>query len=98
LIGTRADPFGYYEELAPWKPDGIGIERHLLLDASHGVRVERADSFAYRVTYKGKSVLFELNDLSQVKPPAEALRPDEKFLGPILMSRPIRFFLSSIRS
>ena len=75
--------FGYYEELAPWKPDGTGIERHLLLDASHGLRVERADFFTYRVTYKGKSVLFELNDLSQVKPPAEVLRPDERFLGPI---------------
>jgi hypothetical protein len=85
--------FGYYEELVPWKPDGIGIERHLLLDASHGVRVERADSFAYRVTYNGKSVLFELNDLSQVKPPAEALRPDEKFLGPIFDESAIRFFL-----
>ena len=88
--------FGYYEELAPWKPDGIGIERHLLLDASHGVRVERverADSFAYRVTYNGKSVLFELNDLSQVKPPAGALRPEEKFLGPIFDESAIRFFL-----
>jgi hypothetical protein len=85
--------FGYYEELAPWKPEGIGIERYILLDASHGVRVERVDPLVYRVAYKGKNVQFELNDLSQVKPPAGAMRPDEKFLGPIFDESAIRFFL-----
>ena len=85
--------FGYYEEFAPWKPEGTGIERYVVLDASHGVRVERVEPLVYRVTYKGKSVVFELNDLSQVKPPAEALRPDEKFLGPIFDESAIRFFL-----
>jgi hypothetical protein len=85
--------FGYYEELAPWKPEGIGIERYIVLDASHGVRVERIAPLVYRVTYKGKSVVFELNDLSRVKPPAEAMRPDEKFLGPIFDESAIRFFL-----
>ena len=85
--------FGYYEELAPWKPEGIGIEQYMVLDASHGVQVERIDPLSYRVTYKGKSVAFELNDLSQVKPPAAALRADEKFLGPIFDELTIRFFL-----
>jgi len=85
--------FGYYEELAPWKPEGIGIERYIVLDASHGVLVERVDPLVYRVTYKGKSVVFELNDLSQVKPSAQAMRPDEKFLGPIFDESAIRFFL-----
>ena len=63
------------------------------LNASHGVQVERIDPLVYRVTYKGKSVLFDLNDLSQVKPPAGALRADEKFLGPIFDELAIRFFL-----
>jgi hypothetical protein len=85
--------FGYYEELAPWKPEGIGIERYVVLDASHGVQVERIDRLVYRVTYKGKSVVFELNDLSQVKPPAALLGADEKFLGPIFDESAIRFFL-----
>ena len=85
--------FGYYEEFAPWKPDGVGVEQYQVLDASHGVQVERVSPLSYRVTYKGKGVLLELNDLSQVKPPAEALRPDEKFLGPIFDKSAIRFFL-----
>jgi hypothetical protein len=85
--------FGYYEELAPWKPEGIGIERYAILDAAQGVQVERVDRLVYRVTYKGKSVVFELNDLSQVRPPAAALGADEKFLGPIFDESAIRFFL-----
>jgi hypothetical protein len=85
--------FGYYEELAPWKPDGMGVQQYIVLDASHGVQVERVDPLAYRVTYKSKSVLFKLSDLSQVKPPAGALRAEEKFLGPIFDESAIRFFL-----
>ena len=85
--------FGYYEELAPWKPEGKGIERYVVLDASQGVKVERVDPLAYRVTYKGKSVVFELNDLSLVKPPAGALSADERFLGPIFDESAIRFHL-----
>jgi hypothetical protein len=85
--------FGYYEELAPWKPEGIGIEEYALLDASQGVQVERVDRLVYRVTYKGKSVIFELNDLSQVKPPAAAMDTDERFMGPIFDESAIRFFL-----
>jgi len=85
--------FGYYEELAPWKPEGIGIEQYVVLDASHGVQVERIDRLVYRVTYKGKSVVFELNDLSRVRPPPSALGPDDKFLGPVFDESAIRFFL-----
>jgi hypothetical protein len=85
--------FGYYEELAAWEPEGIGLERYSLLDASHGVQVERVDFLVYRVTYKAKSVVFELNDLSQAKPPAGSLGVDEKYLGPIFDESAIRFFL-----
>ena len=84
--------FGYYEELAPWKPDGMGIERYLVLNASHGVQVERIDPLVYRVTYKGKSVLFELNDLSQVKPPAGALKQKRISWDRSSISSAIRFF------
>ena len=37
--------------------------------------------------------MFELNDLSQVKPPAAALAPKETFIGPIFDDSGIRFFL-----
>ena len=86
----KAD-FAYFEDTAQWYDDAP--VKHLLLDASQGVTVEKVVRLVYRVTYQGKSVVFALNDLSQVKPPAGTLGPDEKFLGPIFDESAIRFFL-----
>jgi hypothetical protein len=88
--------FGYYKDLADWM--GVQVDSELkgvdmVLDASHDVLVEKVDRLLYRVTYKGKSVVFALNDLSGVKPPPAAIGPDEKFLGPIFDESAIRFFL-----
>ena len=64
-----------------------------MLDASRGVTVEKVEPLAYRVSYGAKSVVFALNDLSQVKPPATALAPDEQFIGPVFDESALRFFL-----
>ncbi len=37
--------------------------------------------------------MFELNDLSKVVPPAHAIGPDEKYLGPVFDDSGMRFFL-----
>ena len=58
-----------------------------------GVTVEKVEPLVYRVSYQGKSVMFALNDLRGVKPPAGALGPDETFIGPIFDESAIRFFL-----
>jgi hypothetical protein len=81
--------FGYFEEYGAWKPEVSVTFR--LLDRSNGVVLEKVDRFLYRLTYGGKSVLFELNDLSAVSPPA--LAPDETFIGPICDESGVRFFL-----
>ena len=47
----------------------------------------------YRVTFGGKSVVFELNDLSKVTPPPGAVRKEERYLGPVFDESGIRFFL-----
>jgi hypothetical protein len=83
--------FSYYEDRGPWLPDDAGKE--MTLDATRGVTVEKVDALAYRLTYAGKSVVFALNDLSQVRPPAGALAPDDKFIGPIFDDSAVRFFL-----
>jgi hypothetical protein len=83
--------FGYYEQTSGWRDDTPITFR--VLDASNGVRLEKVEHFLYRLTYADKSVLFELNDLSQVKPPATALAPRERFIGPIFDDSGIRFFL-----
>ena len=83
--------FAYYEDLSEWKDKSETTYR--LLDQSHGVSVEKIDRLVYRVSYGDKRVVFELNDLSKVTPPPQALGPDEKFLGPVFDESGIRFFL-----
>src|SRR4029077_9901119 len=84
--------FAYYEDLAEYVPYKDEIT-YRLLDASHGVNVEKVAELVYRVTYGGKSVVFELNDLSNVKPPPGAFGPDEVYLGPVFDESATRFFL-----
>lgn len=83
--------FAYSEDLADWREETDVV--HMALDAGQDVQVERVERFLYRVTHRGKSVLFELNDLSGVKPPDGVLGPDEAFVGPIFDESGLRFFL-----
>src|SRR6185312_4267487 len=83
--------FAYSEDLAEWR--GETPVQHRILDESQGVKLEKVENLVYRMTYKDKSVIFELNDLSNVKPPANALAPDEVFIGPTFDESGIRFFL-----
>lgn len=88
--------FSYSEELAPWTLDGRegrGIEHYARLDAAYGVRVDRQSRFAYQVTYKGRTVTFRLNDLSETRPPAHLVAAGERFIGPVFDESAIRFFL-----
>ncbi len=83
--------FAYFEDSTEWNYEAEF--KHVALDDSHGVTVEKFDRLIYRVSYAGKSVLFALNDLSMVRPPAHAIGTDEKYLGPIFDESAIRFFL-----
>lgn len=82
--------FAYYEDTPTSAARAV---RHVVLDRSAGVRVERIARFLYRVSLGGRSVIFELNDLSGAAPPAGMLLSEEKFLGPIFDESGIRFFL-----
>jgi hypothetical protein len=83
--------FAFSEDLEGWRGDTP--ENHILLDGSNGVQVEKVQALLYRVTYQGKTVEFALNDLSDVRPPANALAPDEEFIGTTFDESAIRFFL-----
>jgi hypothetical protein len=79
--------FVYYRE------QGEGGDHEIMLEAARGVTIEKVETLAYRVAYGGRSVVFALNDLSQVRPPASALAPDEQFIGPVFDESALRFFL-----
>src|SRR4029079_7388333 len=81
----------YHEEMTECREDTA--DTHILLEPSRGVAVEKVDRLLYRISYREKSVLFALNDLSQVKPPASAVGPIERLIGPIFDESGVRFFL-----
>jgi hypothetical protein len=85
--------FGYYEEWTGWNQEDGKFNALTVLGAPEGVTVQKIDKLTYRVAYGEKSVVFELNDLSGVKPPDGTLAPGEKFVGPIFDESGIRFFL-----
>jgi len=89
--------FAYFEEMAGWRGDNTP-GNFVVLDEKKGVVLEKIERLVYRLTYRGKSVVFALNDLSQVKPPESALAPDETYIGPVFDESGIRFFLVYNRS
>ena len=83
--------FAYYVDLAEWKDqDPI---TYILLDQRNGVKVEKLEPLVYRISYGTRSVVFELNDLSKVKPPPSVLGADETYIGPVFDESAMRFFL-----
>jgi hypothetical protein len=89
--GGQTVHFTYFEQVSEWQQD-VHL-KHIVLDASNEVTTEKLERFLYKITYKGKSVVFALNDLSNVTPPAAVLAPHEIFIGPIFDESGIRFYL-----
>ena len=83
--------FAYFRERTPWMSTSPVL--HLDLDAADGVTVEKVEPLVYRVTSGAASVVFALNDLSGVRPPAGALIVGEQYLGPVFDESGVRFFL-----
>ncbi len=83
--------FAYYKTQTPWHSEAKATE--VTLGSAQGVTLEKQDRLLYRVAYRDKSVVFALNDLAGVKPPAAMLAPDERFIGPVFDESGIRFFL-----
>lgn len=83
--------FAYFEDLQEYRAQPLILYR--VLDKSAGVTVEKVDRLLYKVTYKDKSVLFELNDLSNVRPPLRSVAADEIYIGPVFDDSALQFFL-----
>ena len=83
--------FAYANEYAYWRKPLDPVYKKMGPD--DGVKVEQADKFHYKITFKNKTVEFELPDLSNLKPAAGTLRDDEVYLGPSWDESGVQFFL-----
>lgn len=63
------------------------------LTIDDGVDVKKLNAFSYQVSFKEKSVIFELNDVSGVVPPDEIIAEGENYLGLAVDESGLRFFL-----
>ena len=83
--------FNYFKDFTLWQRDET--DYNALYGIKDGVEVKKVDKLSYEIGFEGKKVRFDLNDLSDVKPPDGAVRPDETYLGPIFDESGIRFLL-----
>lgn len=73
--------FAYFRPHRPWQ--SRDLTHYAPLGRDDGVEVEKLADLVYRIAYRGKQVTFHLNDLRDVKPPADALLSEERYLGPV---------------
>lgn len=83
--------FSYFKDDNEWQTDEVTHKARW--GAKDGIIVEKLAPFSYRITSAGKSVIFELNNLTGVAPPAKALRPQDHYFGPVFDDSGVRFFL-----
>ena len=83
--------FTYFKDFTDWQHDEAFFGD--TLGEKQGVSVKPAGKLAYTVEFKGRKVLFKLNDLSGVKPPANVIGKQETYIGPVADESGIRFFL-----
>lgn len=83
--------FAYFTAYAQWNQELVSEYR--ALTSADGVSLEKLDDLSYKATYKGRSVTFQLNDLTDVRPPTGALGPDEKYLGPVFDESGVELYL-----
>ena len=93
-VGRRDEGFVnfvYFRASTHWATDqkDYGAE----LGAKQGIAVEKQTELSYKISAGGKSVVFELNDLTDVRPPEGIVRKGEQYLGPVFDESGIRFFL-----
>lgn len=83
--------FNYFRATTGWAYDEADYRSKL--GREQGVTLEKLDTLIYKVSSNGKSVVFELNDLSDVKIPSAALDGSETYIGPVFDESGMQFFL-----
>lgn len=85
--------FVYFKDSTQWMGQENGTDHYALLGKKDGVTLQKLAPLTYRITSRGKSVRFTLNNLAAVKPPPDILRKGERYLGPVFDESGLQFFL-----
>lgn len=83
--------FAYFRQYTMWQRNDDPTYK--LLGTADGVSVEKKGPLAYAIAYKGKEVLFNLVDLSGVKPDPAILAANERYIGPVYDESGVQFYL-----
>ncbi len=81
----------YFRANTEWGDTQTGISK--TFSQKDGLAIVPVGRLRYRVTFRGRSVLFKLNDLSRVQPPTEILAAGEEYIGPVFDESATQFFL-----
>ncbi len=83
--------FAFVEQPQLWRH--VDEDNYHHLSASDGIKLEKLADLSYKLTYKDRSVIFDLNDLSKVKPPEGMLNTNEVYIGPSFDESGMAFYL-----
>jgi len=83
--------FAYFNAFTRWNEEKIS--KYKQLSKTDGVQIKKLGKLTYRVTFKDKSVVFHLNDLSEVKPPTGLINDWEEYIGPVHDESGLQFYL-----
>ncbi|MBL4757892.1 MAG: hypothetical protein JKY32_09750 [Rhizobiales bacterium] len=83
--------FAYFNLFEDWNAELMTEYRPL--NANDGVVIEKLEDLKYQISFRGRRVEFNLNDLRNVQPPANALAEGEAYLGPVFDESGIQFYL-----
>lgn len=83
--------FAYFNQNEDWNVELLTQYRPLSME--DGVKVEKVEDLLYKVTFRGKSTLFALNDLAHVTPPPEQVAEEEEYIGPVFDESGVQFYL-----
>lgn len=83
--------FNYFKEFTDWQRDETGYS--VDLGKKDGVTLTPSGKLGYELEFKGKKVHFQLNDLSDHRPPEGAVLKGETYIGPVFDESGMQFFL-----
>ncbi len=83
--------FAYFSTYNRWNDELLN--NYKPLGIADGLKVKKLAPLRYKLTYGKKSVIFNLNNLANIKPPMDKIRKDEKYLGPVYDESGIQFYL-----